>query len=76
MLIRMMLRNEVKPVAMVPISMLFLVLGLTWPRYLHLASNLGPEVTAVVRGVLFGIAIGMGLLSVGLGVRQGRSAKA
>jgi hypothetical protein len=60
------------PKALMSIGMMFLVLALIWPRFLHLGANLGPDWIDGVRGMLFGVSIGMNLWSVRLAARQRR----
>lgn len=43
-----------------------------WPRFLHLTFNLGPDFIDAVRGLLYGLGIGLMLLSVRLKSRQQR----
>jgi hypothetical protein len=57
------LRN---PRTMMRIGMVFLVLALLWPRFIPVTANLGPDAIDGLRGLLFGLAIGSNLLSLGL----------
>jgi hypothetical protein len=68
--------NRVKdPRAMMSIGMMFLVIALVWPRFFHATANFSPNLMDGVRGMLFGIAIGMNLWSVKLAARQRRSSR-
>lgn len=74
----MILRNRMNakaPQAIMSIGMLCLILALVRPRFLHLATNLGPDWTDGLRGLLFGLSIGLNLVSVSLSARQRRSAR-
>jgi len=53
-------------------GMVFLSLALVSQRFVHLSAVLGPGWTDGLRGLLFGISIGMNLWSVRLGARQRR----
>jgi UDP-N-acetylmuramyl pentapeptide phosphotransferase/UDP-N-acetylglucosamine-1-phosphate transferase len=65
--------NRLKnPKLSIPLSMMFLVTALVWPAHLHLAANLSPNWTDGLRGLLFGISIGIGLVSAILAARQRR----
>jgi hypothetical protein len=48
---------------MIPIGMMFLVLGILWPMSIHPASQVARNWSEAVRGMLFGLSIGMNLLS-------------
>ncbi len=65
--------NRLKqPQALMSIGMLFLVIALAWPRYIHLNGGLGPGWIDGVRGMLFGVSIGINLMSVRLAGRRRR----
>jgi len=65
--------NRLKqPQALISLGMLFLVIALAWPRYIHLTGGLDPGWIDAVRGLLFGVSIGINLMSVGLAARQRR----
>lgn len=61
-------------IGLLPVTILFLVLALTWPRFVHL--NISADWTDALRGFLFGIAIGLGLLLVVTLKRQNSRSKA
>jgi hypothetical protein len=66
----MIFRNQTKdPRQIMMMGMLFLVLGLAWPRFLPVTGNLGPDAIDGVRGVLMGLAIGLNLWAARLGGR-------
>jgi len=69
-----MLQNKPKnPQVIMFFGMLFLVLALAWPRYIHVAGNMGEAQIDGVRGFFFGICIGMNLWAVKLISRQRRN---
>lgn len=69
----MIFRNRLKdPKAMMSIGMVCLVVALLWPRFLPLTGNMGPNWIDGVRGLLFGMSIGMNLMSLTLMARQRR----
>jgi hypothetical protein len=71
----MIFRNRQKePVTMIRIGMACLLISLIWPRFVHLTFNLGPDLIDGVRGLLFGISIGLNLWAVRLKCRQRRCA--
>lgn len=57
---------------MMRVGMACLALALMWPRFLHLTFNFGPDLIDGVRGVLFGVSIGINLWAVKLTYRQRR----
>jgi hypothetical protein len=52
------------------IGMTCLVLANVWPRFFHVTFNLRPDFIDAARGVLYGLGIGLTLLSAGLNSRQ------
>ncbi len=71
----MFFQNQVKrPQSLIPYGMLFLVIALIWPRYIHLSGSLSPGWTDGLRGLLFGVSIGINLMAGMLAARQRRSA--
>lgn len=71
----MILSNRMKHAsAFIPISMMFLVAGLLLPEFHHPATQIGQNSIHVVRGLLIGISIGMGIMSVMLAARRRRRA--
>jgi hypothetical protein len=55
---------------MMSIGMMCLVIALVWPRCFHATANFSPNLIDGMRGMLFGIAIGMNLWSARLAARQ------
>jgi hypothetical protein len=47
-----------------PIGMIFLVIGILWPKIIHTASYAGQNWDDFVRREVFGLAIGMLLMTV------------
>jgi hypothetical protein len=47
-----------------------LAVALLWPRFLPVTANLGPDAIDGTRGLLFGLAIGLNLLSITLRKRE------
>ena len=69
----MIFANRIKnPAALIPISMMFLVSGLLLPEFFHPATQMGLNLNHAVRGLLMGISLGVGLMSVRLAARQRR----
>jgi hypothetical protein len=69
----MILSNRMKrPSALIPISMMFLVTGLLLPEFHQPTTQIGQNSIHAVRGLLVGISIGIGLMSVILASRQRR----
>jgi hypothetical protein len=66
--------NPQTPQRLMLIGMLCLALA-AWPRFVHPATNLGPCRTDGLRGLLFGLSIGMNLVSVNLFALQRRNAR-
>jgi hypothetical protein len=52
-----------KPAGMIPIGMMFLVFGILWQMLIHPAGRAARNWSEAVRGMLFGISIGINLLS-------------
>jgi hypothetical protein len=69
MFIRKRLKN---PKHMMLIGVSCLALANILPRFLHLTFNFGPDFIDAIRGLLFGLGIGLTLLSVRLNCRQQR----
>jgi hypothetical protein len=46
------------------IGMASLIVALMWPRLVHPTASFGPDLSDAAQGLLFGVAIGMNLLSV------------
>ncbi len=68
--------NRLNPKYVRQIGAVCLVLGIAWPRFLPLATNLGPMWTDRLRGLFFGVSIGCNILYLRLGGRQRRCANA
>lgn len=60
------------PKKLVSLGMMCLVIAVVWPRFLHPATHFGQDWSDGVRGILFGISIGVNLWSVRLASRQRR----
>jgi len=58
-----------KPVALIPIGVAFLVLALLWPNFKPSTGVLAHS-SDMIRGLLFGVGIGLNALSVILAVRE------
>jgi hypothetical protein len=56
--------RKTEPAVMMSIGMLCLASALAWPRFVPLTFHAGPDWIDGIRGVLFGMAIGLNLLSV------------
>jgi hypothetical protein len=54
------------PKTMIPIAMMFLVMGIFWPYFFHPASQLAQSLNQGVRGLLFGISFGISLVAIRL----------
>jgi hypothetical protein len=61
-----------KAAALIPIALMCLVVGLLWPNLFHPATALGKDWSDGVRGLLFGASIGINVMAIRLGRRQGR----
>jgi hypothetical protein len=66
-----MLRNRQKISRTLPIATIFLMIAIVWPKLIHSPSNLGHNGEDIVRGAIFGLAIGM-LLMTGIYMRHQR----
>jgi hypothetical protein len=72
----MILRNHVKdPKQLMMAGMVFIALGLAWPRFLPVTGGLGPDKIDGMRGVLMGLGIGLNLWAAMLGGRLRRANK-
>ena len=68
---KMILRKRLKdPRHMMLIGVSCLALANIWPRFLPLTFNVGPDFADSMRGVLYGLGIGLTLLSARLNSRQ------
>lgn len=69
----MIFRNRMKnPKTMMLLGMLCLAMANVWPRFLHLGASLGPDWIDAIRGVLFGLGIGLSLMAAKLNGRRRR----
>ena len=59
------------PTTIMRIGMACLLIALLWPRFVHATGGLSPDWIDGIRGMLFGVAIGMNLLSLTLTRRRG-----
>lgn len=72
----MILRNHARdPRQIMMMGMVFLALGLAWPRLLPVTGNLGPDAIDGMRGVLLGVGIGLSLWAARMGGRLRREEK-
>jgi hypothetical protein len=55
------------------IGMVFLGVGLGWPRFLPVTGSLGPDAIDGIRGLLLGLGIGLSLWAAMLGGRLRRA---
>jgi hypothetical protein len=65
--------QQTKPAGMIPIGMMFLVLGILWPMLIHPVGQVSRNWSEAVRGMLFGISIGVNLWSCWMVRRARRS---
>jgi hypothetical protein len=54
-----------------PIATIFLAIAIIWPRLIHSSSHLGHNWDDILRGAVFGLAIGMFLMT-GIHMRRQR----
>jgi hypothetical protein len=47
----------------IPIAMSFLAISVVWPQIIHPASHVGVDWSDFVRGAIFGLAIGIVLIT-------------
>lgn len=72
----MCVRNQTnKPAALIPFAMACLAIGVLWPNFFHPASHFGKDLSEGMRGLLFGVSIGINLMAAWLGARQRRSGR-
>jgi hypothetical protein len=62
------------PSTAIPIGMVFLVLAIAWPLFFHPATKFAQDLSDGIRGLLFGLSIGINLFSVVLSRRNRRCA--
>ncbi|MGA2086048.1 MAG: hypothetical protein ABSG60_11060 [Terracidiphilus sp.] len=68
----MCLNQRKKPIVTLPIGTIFLAIAIIWPKIIHPSSMPGQNWDDFLRGGIFGIAIGM-LLMTGIKMRRQRS---
>ena len=66
-----MLINRRKISRSLPIATIFLTIAIIWPKLIHSSPHLGHNGDDILRGAVFGLAIGM-LLMTGINVRRQR----
>jgi phosphotransferase system glucose/maltose/N-acetylglucosamine-specific IIC component len=67
----MMLRNRQRVSITLPIATIFLAIAIIWPKLIHSSAHLGHNGDDILRGSVFGLAIGM-LLMTGIHMRRER----
>lgn len=67
----MCLNRRNNPIVTLPIAMMFLVIGILWPKLNQSSSHLAHSGDDFLRGGVFGLAIGM-LLMMGINMRRQR----
>jgi len=60
------------PKAMIPIAMMFLVIGFLWPYFFHPATQFAQNLSHTARGMLCGISFGINLMAIRQAARQRR----
>jgi len=66
-------RNRIKkPAGLIPVAMMCLVVGILWPNFFHPTTQLWKNWSEGLRGLLFGLSIGINLMAVRLAARQRR----
>jgi hypothetical protein len=68
-----MLRNRQRFSKTLPIATIFLMIAIIWPKLIHSSTRLGHNGDDILRGAVFGLAIGMLLMTVIHMRRQRRS---
>ncbi len=58
-----------KPAGLIPVAMMFLVIGILWPNFFHPTTQLGKNWSEGLRGLMFGLSVGINVMAV---VRAGR----
>jgi hypothetical protein len=70
----MCIRNRTNKFAnLIPFAMACLGLGILWPDFFHPATHLGKDVSDGLRGLLFGVSIGINLMAAWRAAHQRRS---
>jgi hypothetical protein len=60
----MILNRRLNPATALRLGMASLIAALMWPRLVHPTASFGPDLLDAAQGMLFGVGIGMNLLSV------------
>ena len=68
----MCLNRRNKPIVILPIAMMFLIIGILWPKLIHSSSHLVYSGDDFMRGAVLGLSIGMLLMTVITMYRQRR----
>jgi hypothetical protein len=66
-----MICNQRKASRTFPIATIFLAIAIIWPKLIHSSSHLGHNGDDILRGAVFGLAIGM-LLMTGINMHRQR----
>jgi membrane associated rhomboid family serine protease len=61
-----------KPASLIPLAMAFLGIGILWPNFFHPATSLGKDWSDGLRGLMFGVSLGINLSAAWLAGRQRR----
>ena len=67
----MFLKRQLNPATAMRIGMSSLMVALMWPRLVHPTASFGTDLSDAAQGLMFGVAIGMNLLSVVLNKGRG-----
>jgi len=67
----MCLNQRKHPTVTLPIGTMFLAIAILWPKIIHSSSSMGQSWNDLLRGAVFGLAIGM-LLMTGINMRRQR----
>jgi hypothetical protein len=69
---KMCIRNRTKAAGLIPIGMMFLVVGILWPNFFRPTTQLWKNWSAGLRGLMLGVSIGVNLIAVWRAGRQRR----
>jgi hypothetical protein len=61
-----------KSAGLIPVAMMFLVVGILWPNFFHPTTQLWKNWGEALRGLMFGVSLGINLMAVRLASRQRR----
>jgi hypothetical protein len=67
----MCLNRRNNSIVTLPIATIFLAIAIVWPKLIHSPAHLGHNSDDILRGAIFGLAIGM-LLMTGINMRRQR----